>query len=314
MDQDTLVTLTLALCCIIALGTAATALDSAVSTEPGDVINIDYESVPISAEDAEQLRERYEQSAEDGGDEPVERAEQSGDRESDSESASDSDRSDAASDSADSSSDDSQSADSAESDSPESQPDRSWLDRLLALLEALLGVLLRVFAILLLVAAAIVAYGYSDRLPFARDDPEPSNEETDANFDPEPPSNEVIRAWYAMITSLDLPARREKTPHQYSAEAIDEGADPEAVSVLTNTFEEVRYGNRPATEDRIDRAQRGLERIRSAAGSTASSDGTRAQESGTAHAPESDRNHTPKSRSPNGANPSDPNENRGDQR
>lgn len=263
MDQDTVVTLTLALCCIIALGTAATALDSAVSTEPGDVIEIDYESVPISADDAEQLRERYEESAEDGDDEPAASSDDSADSESD--------RSDSASDSSDASSDASSSADSSASDAPDTQPDQSWLDRLLALLETLLDVLLRVLAILLLIGAALVAYRYRHRLPLPWTDSNDPSDETGAEFEPAPPSNEVLRAWYAMITSLDLGARREKTPRQYTAEAIDRGADPDAVTTLTDAFEEVRYGDRPTTDERIARARNGLKQVQATAESASSS-------------------------------------------
>ncbi|WP_255171633.1 DUF4129 domain-containing protein [Natrononativus amylolyticus] len=216
MDRDTLLTLSLALCCTVALGTAATALESSVSTEPGDVIDLDYESLPISTGEAEELRDQYE----------------GGPSESSSES----------------------------SDSSGAGPTESLLDRLLELLAALFDLLLRALPVLIALAAVAALVrrrrAVVDRLRTSDDRAAAPESLVDGE-----PNDAVARAWYEMVRRLDLEERREKTPREFESEAIDRGADPEAVADLTRTFEDVRYGEYAPTEDRTRRVSAALGRL-----------------------------------------------------
>jgi hypothetical protein len=73
--------------------------------------------------------------------------------------------------------------------------------------------------------------------------------------------NEVYRAWREMTTHLDVARPRSSTPAEFAAAAVDAGIDREDVTDLTTLFEEVRYGDRPATEDREEQALAALRRI-----------------------------------------------------
>lgn len=76
-----------------------------------------------------------------------------------------------------------------------------------------------------------------------------------------PPSNGVYRAWREMATSVDRDTLRIETPAEVARRAIDEGFDRRAVHALTETFEEVRYGEQLPTEDRVSRAESALNRL-----------------------------------------------------
>lgn len=76
-----------------------------------------------------------------------------------------------------------------------------------------------------------------------------------------PPSNAVYRAWREMAKSVDRTALQTETPAEIARRAIDEGFDRQAVNALTETFEEVRYGEQSPTEDRVSRAESALHRL-----------------------------------------------------
>lgn len=73
--------------------------------------------------------------------------------------------------------------------------------------------------------------------------------------------NEVYRAWSEMTALLDLPNTESATPGDFAREAIERGMRKEDVRDLTRLFEQVRYGNRPATEEREEAAVSLLRRI-----------------------------------------------------
>ena len=66
-----------------------------------------------------------------------------------------------------------------------------------------------------------------------------------------------------MDERLDLDDRTHLTPRECAAAARDRGADDETVRDLTALFEEVRYGNARVTDERRERAERTVERLRS---------------------------------------------------
>ena len=73
--------------------------------------------------------------------------------------------------------------------------------------------------------------------------------------------NEVYRAWREMTTHLDVARPASSTPAEFAGAAVDAGLDREDVADLTTLFEEVRYGDRPATAEREKRALAALRRI-----------------------------------------------------
>ncbi|WEL22639.1 DUF4129 domain-containing protein [Halorhabdus sp. BNX81] len=78
---------------------------------------------------------------------------------------------------------------------------------------------------------------------------------------PRAADNAIYRAWGTMVTLLGVGDPQESTPRQFETAAIEAGMDPDDVGVLTETFEEVRYGDAPLTDERRERAVAALERI-----------------------------------------------------
>lgn len=80
--------------------------------------------------------------------------------------------------------------------------------------------------------------------------------------------NAIFRAWREMVDLLDAADPQSATPRQFAATAIEAGMDQEDVTVLTETFEEVRYGDAPLSQERRERAVAALRRIEQTHGST----------------------------------------------
>ncbi|CCQ33916.1 conserved hypothetical protein [Halorhabdus tiamatea SARL4B] len=78
---------------------------------------------------------------------------------------------------------------------------------------------------------------------------------------PRAADNAIYRAWGEMVTLLGVGDPQEATPRQFEATAVEAGMNPDDVHVLTETFEEVRYGDAALTETRRERAVAALERI-----------------------------------------------------
>lgn len=76
-----------------------------------------------------------------------------------------------------------------------------------------------------------------------------------------PPSNPVYRAWREMATDVQASSDASLTANEVAAAAAERGFDGDAVRTLTRVFEEVRYGDRPVTDDRERRATSALESI-----------------------------------------------------
>jgi|GEM_PF-1152614 len=76
-------------------------------------------------------------------------------------------------------------------------------------------------------------------------------------------SNTVYRAWRELAADVPDPDRETRTPAEIASRAIENGFDRQAVRTLTDLFEEVRYGQRPATRERESRAESALDSIRS---------------------------------------------------
>ncbi|WP_435098371.1 DUF4129 domain-containing protein [Halarchaeum sp. P4] len=78
--------------------------------------------------------------------------------------------------------------------------------------------------------------------------------------------NEVYRAWTEMTDLLDVPNPESSTPEEFAAAAREAGMAPEHVDVLTDLFNDVRYGGHAADEEREARARDALRAIEAAYG------------------------------------------------
>lgn len=86
---------------------------------------------------------------------------------------------------------------------------------------------------------------------------------------PRAADNAIYRAWSRMVALLDVPDPRSDTPRQFAAAAIEAGMNPDDVTVLTRTFEEIRYGDAPLTERRREEALAAFGRIETSHGDDA---------------------------------------------
>lgn len=73
--------------------------------------------------------------------------------------------------------------------------------------------------------------------------------------------NGVYQAWYEMTAALSVEHPETRTPEEFKQAAIAEGFARKDVAKLTELFREVRYGNRPITEEREQEAMETLRRI-----------------------------------------------------
>lgn len=73
--------------------------------------------------------------------------------------------------------------------------------------------------------------------------------------------NEIYRAWVEMTRHLPVEHPDTSTPREFERAAVDAGFDADAVGVVTDLFESVRYGSESATEERERRAVEALRRL-----------------------------------------------------
>ena len=232
MNTDRLFTAAIALCCIFALGTAASTLGSSVSTEPDEVVDVDYRSLPIEPDAAGELKRQ----ANSG---PTEQT---------------ADGSPAASSQ--------QRRSQSSADAQQRESNSETLPTLGGDLRGLLAWLLErlrfVVALLAFAVGLVVGTRLRDRL-FASDGDDGS---TPADAPPDPsPSNEIERAWWTMVERTGVDDARTKTPGECADDAVAAGADEDAVATLTRTFEAVRYGGASVTDDLVDRVRRHVDEV-----------------------------------------------------
>lgn len=270
MNRESYVTLVVAVLCILAVGLSATSLDRSLGTDPDDVVDLEYEKLPIGKDDAGELKRQVESNKEDGqgdageeGDTSESQGDASGSDSADSpgeqDQAGGGDASGAAGGGGDSSG---TSGGAGPGDRPGSGPATpppppqvfEFLPWLLLLLG--LGLAYRYRRRLLALALA---------LPGLVPEPEGDGVEREAvtaQWRGVEPSNEVHRAWLAMVRALPMERPWTRTPAECAEIAREAGADEAAVEQITRTFAEVRYGGRPVTDERRRRAREGIERLR----------------------------------------------------
>ena len=74
-------------------------------------------------------------------------------------------------------------------------------------------------------------------------------------------SNAVYSAWHEMATRALDASERTATPSEVAGAAVRSGLDRDAVRTLTSLFEEVRYGDRPVTDERERKASAALDAL-----------------------------------------------------
>ncbi|EFW91242.1 hypothetical protein ZOD2009_15481 [Haladaptatus paucihalophilus DX253] len=243
MNTDRLLAAGIALCCIFAIGTSASTLGTSVHTKPDDVIDINYKSLPINPNDAGELKREAQSKGSPASSQS--KKEQTNRQASQQQ----------------------QKQSNTNTQKQQSKSKASWkqfdfLEDLLALLRKLMRVLVWVVPVAVLVGGVAVGVRFRDHL---FDDS--ATETTSSNGPASPPaptpdpSNEIERAWWSMVERFGVDRPHTKTPGECAREAIDAGGDEDAVRTLTRTFEEVRYGGEPITDDRLDRIRHGSDRL-----------------------------------------------------
>lgn len=243
MNWNGLVTVALALCCLFAVGTVSTTLESSVSTQPDEVIRFDNDALPAGSDAVEDIREAVNRA--EGGSAAStgrdgEQTRETVERETESSQASSS---------------------SAQSQSSQTTEPPSLLDRLLALLEALLALLVRAAPLVALVAALAALVYFRDRLFDNGSERHRSGPSAESAVGEPAPSNDVTNAWFEMVRRFSDADRHAWTPREHAETAAEVSDDPDAASALTSLFEEVRYGGESVTPDRRERARSYLERL-----------------------------------------------------
>ncbi|MFC4357942.1 DUF4129 domain-containing protein [Halobium salinum] len=240
MNGDRLVAALVAVACVSAMGVASTTLDSSLKTDPDDVINLDWEELPIGGDRAVQIQEEIEGNQQ-RQQQQVSQSQQQQQQQQEEE----------------------------EQQEQETTPaEQSLLEQLWDLLLALLPYLV---ATLLLVAGGLLLRRYWERvvgpllalLPSAADG---EREEARPDWQDRTPRNEAERAWFDLVREAGVERPHAKTPSEAAQAAVDAGFDPDAVERLRRTFEEVRYGGRGMTDDQRERIQGALSRLGSAGG------------------------------------------------
>jgi len=265
MTDDRLLTLLVALCCIVAFGVSATTLSSSVSTKPGDVIHIKYADLPLGRSQVNALKHEIEGKPADATAPKASPGKGSAEAQQTTQASAPT----AGPSSQSNPSSGQRTTQAQASSSGQGQgPSPSLLDRLLSLLRALFTLLLALLAILVPLA---LLYRYRDRLRALLDsigaDDTPSNaaggatmEEFSAAYGVGP-TNAVYRTWLGMVRHAGVPNPESMTPGDCANTAIDRGLDPAAVRTLTREFEAVRYGNAPVTAKRKARVRESRSRL-----------------------------------------------------
>jgi hypothetical protein len=251
MNSDSYASVAIAVLCVVALGVSATTLESSLSTDPDDVIDLDWEKLPISQEDAADVQSEMQSdqgsSDGDGGDGGT----------SDSESGETTETEKTVQEQQQEREEQQQDQ---QSDPQEQDPDGdSFLPGQTTIWDILLDLLPWLVALAWLAAVCGTLYRYREQalalslavLPRGSEDGEGDAGE-DWAVDP---ANEVDQLWLAMVRRLDVDDPETTTPTEFAREAVRAGMDPDGVRTLTGVFEEVRYGDTGVTEDRERRAQ-----------------------------------------------------------
>lgn len=254
MNLRTVATALVVLSCIASVGVASTTLETSLSTNPDEVVNLDYDTVPISPDTAGDLKRAM---TGQGSETAVQRSVNGDSDEQSRVGAAEEERRSADAASGQSNDQRSQSQSESESDGSETtDATREWLDVLTDFVETFLP-LFAALAALLGVAVLLARYG--DRL--ARRLGGDSERQKPTGATELEPRNAVERAWVSVLSRADVEDPWRRTPEECASAAVESGFDPEGVERLRRVFEEVRYGDREVTDERVRRMEEGLSRF-----------------------------------------------------
>lgn len=264
MDRSQFASLGVAALCMAALGVSATTLDGTVSTSPDDAIDLNFDSLPIGQDSAENIDREIESNrqGESGG----QTAGGETDRDTDQTKGVPADRGEAGRDSSPGESGAESASQQSQGQGPGPIPGtQSWLDRLLELLTALLPYALAVLAVGVVLA---FAYRYRSQLlalalvPVGLASRDEQGESSASHpWDGVDFGDDVQRAWYAMVHRAGVDQAWTKTPEECRRRAVEAGLDPDAVETLTETFREARYAEDGPNQDHERRARESIERL-----------------------------------------------------
>lgn len=253
MNGQSYLVVFLAICCISAAGISATTLESSLSTDPDDVVDLDYKYLPFGKDAAETLQKEGE--ANQGTESSA--------------GATDENQDDPPTSEQSEAGQESQEAGKQGESGQSSGTGRGTGLGAGEAVQSLLDLLAKLLPFLVLLVALALAYRYRDRLlalvlavgGWLADRAPTDAESRAATWPSEQPANEVHRAWLAMVRRANPDRPWSRTPSECARAAVETGVDSETVETLTTLFEEVRYGDEPVTDERRERAREGLRRL-----------------------------------------------------
>jgi hypothetical protein len=258
MNGDRVAALLVAVACVSAMGVASTTLDSSLDTDPDDVIDLDWQTLPLTEERASDLQQEVKQNQQtqqqrQGGAEQQQQKQQQQRR---------------------------QRQQQQEEQQQETKPDeRNLLERLWDLLLDLLPLLVLIGS---LVAAAILVRRYWERLvgPLLALLPGGGSRQGRDRiaWSDREPRNEAERAWFEFVRRAGVDRPHAKTPRETAEAAVRSGFDSDAVDRLREAFEEARYSGRELTAAQRER----LREVRDRFGERSDDDERRDREDGEA--------------------------------
>ena len=243
MNSQTLATLLFAGCCLFAIGSMAGSLDSTVPGNPDEVVDVDTESLPLPAEQVDELKEAVQADGAEGGSESVADPSRDGDIKDPP------------------LNDDimyQPNSGSADEQEPASQSDTSESmaqEPVESLWQQLLDSLLPALVVLVLLGAAYYKRDWlRAKLAAVFGDEESGDAEGRAPLSIRSPGNEVERLWLEMVSRVDPSGDPSLTPRERAEAVARAGLNRDAVDDLTGLYESVRYGDQPVTTDLVDEA------------------------------------------------------------
>lgn len=276
MNRHQLTSIAVAMACFLAVGVAATTLSSTVSSNPAEAVDLNYRYLPIESSDVAKLNNqinRHKHDPSQHADDPAQRGGRGQDGRGSGPDQPDQPQREMKPKRGDSSNPgglrgqqhdqkgltpgDGSHEMAGKGKGNSKQPAPKEVDS---------GSLLWL-AVGLLVAGLLLAlaYRYRDRLLafFGSSSSVESEDETDAGWKPSPPGekNVVFTAWNTLLRNLDVEDTAARTTTECATAAANAGMDRDAIETLTQTFEEVRYGKRPVTDDRRQRVSQVCQRL-----------------------------------------------------
>lgn len=263
MNTERLLSAGMAVVVIAAVGFSASTLATSMSTDPADAVDVQWDTLPLGEDSqgeieaaAQDVDETYRQGGDadsqgNGGD-----AEQQDSQPSDGagaerqpgEPAEDREPREGGAGDGDTG------ADSADRQGPE-QAGQSGSALRLVPGGPPLSLLLW---LALLLAVVILAYRYRERLRRALGSD--ADGAAEAPLSPAP-QNDVERAWVELVQRAGVDRPRTLTPRDCARRAVETGFDPGHVDRLRRTFEDVRYGTTPPSDEQARVARETLDRL-----------------------------------------------------